>query len=384
MQRFAFVIHPIDVRRDVARKYPVAQYLPEVVVAAGIRHMSPRVVSHITGIRSEGTDAEAEGWFIVCPLTPKQLLSLPVEAVYKKLIRCGRIAEDLGAGILGLGALTSVVGDGGVTVARNLDIAVTTGNSYTVATAVEGAKRGALLMGTPIESSTVAVVGAAGSIGRTCAILLAREAGRLVLVGRNPDKLEPLAQELSAVTGKQILVTGDIALGLRDADLVVTVTSAVDAVIQPEHLKRGAVVCDVARPRDVSVRVARERKDVLVIEGGVVAVPGDVDFHFSFGFPPQTAYACMSETMMLALDGRYESFTLGKEVSVAQAEETLRIADRHGFRLAGFRSFERAVTDETIAAVRRAAGRPSPTFGERREEAGRAALTPSPSMGRRG
>jgi hypothetical protein len=52
MERFAFVIHPIDVRRDVGRKYPVAKYLPEIVVSGAIRHMSPRVVSHITGIRS--------------------------------------------------------------------------------------------------------------------------------------------------------------------------------------------------------------------------------------------------------------------------------------------------------------------------------------------
>jgi predicted amino acid dehydrogenase len=140
----------------------------------------------------------------------------------------------------------------------------------------------------------------------------------LSLVGRNPAKLEPVAAEVHRDRpGTDVTITDDIAAGLREADVILTVTSAVDAVIQPEHLKRGAVVCDVARPRDVSVRVAKERDDVLVIEGGVVAVPGDVDFRFSFGFPAKTAYACMSETMLLALDGRYESFTLGKEVSVA-------------------------------------------------------------------
>ena len=87
MQKFAFVIHPIDVRRDVARRYPIARYLPEVVVAAGLRFLSPKVVSHIDGIRSEGTGAEAEGWFIVCPLTPAQLLTFPaggsLQAAYR-------------------------------------------------------------------------------------------------------------------------------------------------------------------------------------------------------------------------------------------------------------------------------------------------------------
>jgi predicted amino acid dehydrogenase len=96
---------------------------------------------------------------------------------------------------------------------------------------------------------------------------------------------------------------------------------------------------------------------VLVIEGGVVEVPGDVEFNFNFGFPPKMAYACMSETMMLALEGRYESFTLGKDVSVEQVEEITRLARKHGFKLAGFRSFEKAVTEEQIAETRRNAGR---------------------------
>lgn len=369
MQRFAFIVHPIDVRRDVGRKYPVARYLPESWVEAALPYRPPLAVSHITGIRSEATGEEAEGWFIACPLTPKQLLGLPAERVYEKLVQCGKIAEDLGAKIIGLGALTSVAGDGGITVAGRLNIAVTTGNSYTVATAVEGAKRGAALMDTPIGEATVAVVGAAGSIGRTCALLLAPECARVVLVGRNVEKLEPVAEEVRR-RNPNVAVTGDIAAGLTEADVVVTVTSAVDAVILPEHLKRGAVVCDVARPRDVSVRVSKERQDVLVIEGGVVAIPGQMHLpkigkdgrdlpgtEFSFGFPPGTAYACMSETMMLALEGRYESYTLGKEVSVEQAAGTQQMAHRHGFRLAGFRSFERAVTDEQIAAVRRAAGK---------------------------
>ena len=43
------------------------------------------------------------------------------------------------------------------------------------------------------------------------------------------------------------------------------------AIIEAEDLKPGAVVCDVARPRDVSKEVAQKRNDVLIIEGGVVS-----------------------------------------------------------------------------------------------------------------
>jgi predicted amino acid dehydrogenase len=131
----------------------------------------------------------------------------------------------------------------------------------------------------------------------------------------------------------------------------------VHSVIEPRHLKPGAVVCDVARPRDVSKQVAAERDDVLVIEGGMIEVPGPVDFHFNFGFPPRMAYACMAETMALALEGRYEDYTIGKDITVQQAQEIGTIAARHGFRLSGFRSFEQAVSQATIDAVRERAKR---------------------------
>src|SRR5207244_11874140 len=65
---------------------------------------------------------------------------------------------------------------------------------------------------------------------------------------------------------------------------------------EPEDLRPGAVVCDVARPRNVSRLVYERRDDVLVIDGGVIEIPGEVDFGFDFGFPPRTTEACVAET----------------------------------------------------------------------------------------
>lgn len=351
MERFAFIIHPLDAKRDIARKYPFARYLPEGVVEWALKYKEPMLVSHITGIVSP-TGAEAEGWFVGCPLTPRQMLTLPIDFVWKRIIRAGRIAQELGAGIVGLGAFTSVVGDGGVTVAKNLDIAVTTGNSYTVATAIEGTLKAAQLMGIDPAASKTAVVGATGSIGRTCVQMLAFQVREIALVGRALDNLNKVAAEIANESDAKVKVFTEVGAGIRDADIVITVTSAVDAVIHPADIKSGAVVCDVARPRDVSWRVAKERDDVLVIEGGVVAVPGDVNFNFNFGFPPKTAYACMSETMALALEGKYANFSLGKHMKVEQVKEIAALASRHGFKLAGFRSFEKAITDEEIHQVK--------------------------------
>ncbi|MHB0913595.1 MAG: shikimate dehydrogenase [Armatimonadota bacterium] len=352
MEKFGFIMHPLDAKKDVARKYPFVKYLPASMVEWALKFKGPMDVSHITGVRS-ATGACAEGWFVGCPLTPKQMLTLPIDFVWEKIIATGRLAEEKGAKIVGLGAFTSVVGDGGITVAKNLDIAVTTGNSYTVATAIEGSLKAARLMDIDLSSAKVAVVGASGSIGRTCALILAKHIPEVHLIGRQLEPLSKVADEIrEAEPNVVVRVYTEVPTGVQDADIVLTVTSAVDAVIQPADLKIGAVVCDVARPRDVSWRVAKERDDVLVIEGGVVAVPGDVEFNFNFGFPPRTAYACMSETIILALEGKYENFTLGKDLSVRQVEEIAALAKKHGFELAGFRSFERAVTEEYIERTR--------------------------------
>lgn len=357
MEKFAFVMHPLSAKKDIARKYPFVKALPESFIEFALRFKSPMEVSHITGVKSI-TGVEAEGWFVGCPLTPKLMVNLPIEEVWKKIIATVKLAEDHGAKIVGLGAFTSVVGDGGITVAKNSNIAVTTGNSYTVATAIQGSLKAAEIMGIDPSQAHVSIVGATGSIGKTCAEILGKQAAAVTLVGRSQDKLDEFAGEVTPKVSASVASTTDVETGIREADIVVTVSSAVDAIIQPSFIKPGAVVCDVARPRDVSVRVQQERNDVLVIEGGVVEVPGpDANLNFNFGFPPKTAYACMSETMMLALEGRYENFTLGKDVSVEQVEEITRIANKHGFKLAGFRSFEKAVTEEHIAQIRKNAGR---------------------------
>ena len=56
--------------------------------------------------------------------------------------------------------------------------------------------------------------------------------------------------------------------------------------------------------------------------------------------------------MVLALEERYDDYTLGREYSLERIDEISSLAHKHGFRLAGLRSFERALSDAEVAAVR--------------------------------
>jgi len=357
MDCFAFILHPIDPKRDVSRKFPLlGRLLSERQIDFFSTFFPPLYLSEIEGIASAATGKQIKGWFLACPYTPRRMLELPVQSVYRKIIQTGRMAERLGAQILGLGAYTSVVGDAGLTIARALEVPVTTGDSYTVSVAVQALRQAAEVMNIRLENATAAVVGATGAIGRVCAELLAGEVGRLLLIGRDEARLQALRARLGSVSRAELAIATEMA-ALAKAQLILTVTSALHQVIHPEHLQPGSVVCDVARPRDVSAMLATARNDILIIDGGMVDVPGAVNFHFDFGFPQGKAYACMAETMALALEGRFEDYTVGKEIDLERVREITTIAEKHGFRVSGFRSFEREVTEEQIEVVRRHAQR---------------------------
>ena len=94
MRAFAFIIHPIDPKRDVARKYPfLGKVLPETAINFVCQFWPPVQLSHITGARSRKTGEQIEGWLIAVPYTPQRMLSLPPEVVYRKIVAAGELVH---------------------------------------------------------------------------------------------------------------------------------------------------------------------------------------------------------------------------------------------------------------------------------------------------
>lgn len=355
MRKFAFIIHPLRFD-DFARKFPITQHLPVKMVEWAFKQVGPFKTGHVTGVVSP-TGEELEGWLIGLPLTPEIILNAPYEWVLNKLVAATRLAEKLGAEIVGLGAFTKIAGDRGLTLAERAPMPITTGNSYTTATAVEGTLLAAKRMQMDLRTASATVIGATGSIGRAATMLLAEEVRHLTIVARTEEHLIQLKSELGRLyPGVDVNWTTDIPRAVRSADMVVAVSSATGVIVHPDDLKPGAVVTDVARPRNLSRAVMETRRDVLVLDGGVIEVPGrDADMGFNFGFPPKMVEACMAETMILALEGRLECFTLGPTIDVDRVREIRVLAEKHGFSMAGFRRFERAIDDQELEEIRQAA-----------------------------
>ena len=350
MNKFAFLIHPLDMK-DVVRLEPKAANKRQDLIEKVLDWMPVHKRSNIVGIKSK-TGEEVEGWFIAVPLLPSQFINMDRKYVMDKIIKGVRVAEDLGAQILGLGGYTAVMGDAGITVAKSTNMAVTSGNSYTIATSLEGALTAADRMGIKLSGAHISVIGASGSIGKACAQYLLRECKRMTLIARSEKRLEKLCDILRESHDKEIEYTTDISSGIKDADIIITATSSAGNIIMADYLKPGAVVCDVSLPHDVSREVQKLRPDVLVIEGGVVQVPGEnVNFNYDFGYPPNVSLACMAETIILALEGRFENFSLGRGIKLEKVEEIEKLAKKHGFKLAGFRSFEQFLSDDEVEKI---------------------------------
>ncbi len=366
VNRFAFVIHPLsqeflkkDKAVDMLSNFTPPAFLDAVEKV--IAYAPPWVYSRVTGIKSP-QGVEAEGWLLTVGGTPKQMLAHSPEFTYSRLLQAARMAKRMGAQIMGLGAFTKVVGDAGVTVAKKANIPITTGNSYSASgalwAAADAVRRMELInikKGERIRANTM-VLGATGAIGAVCSRLIAKAFHEIILVGRNTAKLLALKESILKEDPKtKITVTTRPDKFLKDMDVIVTATSgAGKKVLDITQVKPGCVITDVARPLDLSPEDVAKRPDVLVIESGEIELPGHPEMK-NIGLPDKVVYACLAETIVLALEGLFEVFTIGRDIEWEKVKTIYKLGLKHGMKLAAISGVNGVFTDEDIATVKKLA-----------------------------
>ena len=367
INRFAFVIHPLSQEyfKKVKPIELLSQVSPPVLMNSLEKIMAyapPFVYSRVTGIQSP-TGVQAEGWLISVGGTPKEIMRHSPEFTYRRLLDAAAMAQRLGAQIMGLGAFTKVVGDAGLTVAKHAPLPITTGNSYSASGALWAAHDARLrlrLLPAPRGKQRVKfkamVVGATGAIGSVCARLLAKAAEEVYMVSPETAKLLALKESILQETPHaRLFLSAQADRDIADMDMVVTATSgAGKKVLDIMKVKPGCVITDVARPLDLPPSEVAKRPDVLVIESGEIQLPGDVQMK-NIGLPKGVAYACLAETIVLALEGRFENFTVGRAIEWEKVREIYQMGLKHGMQLAAISGVNGPFTDDDIAQVRKLA-----------------------------
>ncbi|MBA2666369.1 MAG: glycerol-3-phosphate acyltransferase [Trueperaceae bacterium] len=348
----AFMVHPMTVDDlwqppsqrwlgEVARR----GWLPEALLRRVLLLMRPQIQGEIKGIElADGRQLRV--LLLSGPMLPDQIRAYPEIAV-RMAIQGAQLARDCGAEAFGLGAFWSTVGEKGLKVQEAVpDIAITNGGAYTAATvraAIPGLLARFAASGGTLANACAAVVGANGVVAFGVARMIAGDVGRLVLIGRDMERLER-----SAATLRKKFTTTEIVCSLdindcASADLVFTATSDPKPVLFPEHVKPGAWIFDIGRPADVDESV-RDVPGVRVIPGGVVRPPGsmhtgtDIDLHLG----DARVFACMAETMIMTAARSFDRASLGPQTRSADIEYYLHEGERLGFTI---------VTDDEFAAL---------------------------------
>lgn len=353
MGKFAIIIHPVNL--DLLYIYDKGTRNKRIPLMKKILTWTPPFfAANIEGVKSI-TGKKAEGFFIMCPLLPEQILSMDQNFVLKRVIDAGKIAERMKANLIGLAAYTSLVGKRGALIGKNLKTPVTTGTSYTIVIAIQGILKAIDSAGMVPSEVTVAIIGATGCIGSICSQFLANKVGKIILVARNIQRLAALKSLISGSSDKvRVEISNEIDKATSVADVIVTTTNTPTVLINLDKVRSGTIICDISQPRNISKEQASLRNDILIIDGGVVQPPGKVNFNFNFGLTHGLAFACIAETMILALEEKYENFSLGGNISLSKVKKISELASKHGFKLANLRSFDKKVAPAQIQAVKMA------------------------------
>jgi predicted amino acid dehydrogenase len=255
----------------------------------------------------------ARVYLIGVPLLPDQIRADPGLAI-RRAVQAAYLAANLGATVMGLGAFWSVVGNKGIDVQSRSPIAITNGGAYTAGTvkmAVPMVFERLRDRGVEPSRATAAVVGANGVVGFGICRAIAEHVGRLIMLGTDQERLDRSLMLLRRRYPKATIEATTRYATLRQADAIFTATSNPAPVIYPEHVREGCLLFDLGRPPDVDASVS-SIPGVEVVLGGVVRLPGDprgmMDLGYGYGLVP----ACLAETVILALDGRYERVSLGE------------------------------------------------------------------------
>ena len=306
-----------------------------------------RMVDELAGLTSLA-GSRADGRLYEIPMDARSILENPGQAI-QYMEQAVDQAAEWGARVVGLGSMTGIVGGQGEYLAGRGPLSVTTGNSLTVYAALQSLLIACAETEIDLRRETVAVVGIPGSIAAAAARWLAPRCRRLLLVGRRPS---PRASRLAAELAAEFLV--EIPQALSQARVVVSATSTGDC-IDPSLLLPGSVVIDVAVPTDVnSPKIPRD--DVLLLSGGLAYVPDTMPRDSMFlGFYQGVVPCCLGETMVLALEGRAECFSLGRDLSLDRIEEIGGLARKHGFDFTQLFSFGQKLESSALARFRKAA-----------------------------
>ena len=299
------------------------------------------------------TSQTVNGSFIMATFIP-DMIEKDIYAIFSKVVKACKIAEKAGVGIVTLGGFASIVQEQiGQDISKQVDVPITSGNTFTVAMVVDGILKAAELLNLDIGNAKITIVGGTGDIGSGCARVFTEKAKELIITGRSKANLKRLECELEKKRKAKITTTTDNESAAKDADIVIAAASATSAILNIDWFKPGSIICDVGYPKNVSY-VPAIREDILIFSGGLAKSPTPISFPLDIGLPnPDTIYGCFAEGIILALEKHYENFSFGREnITPEKIDEIRNLGKIHGFEVSDFYWGNKLIDKSIIEKIR--------------------------------
>ena len=185
-------------------------------------------------------------------------------------------AIKAGAKIVSLGGFSSILIEGNFDmIPCRGDTVFTTGNSLTVAFIVSGIRKMCAQEGRDLSQATVLIVGATGDVGSGCVRCLLSLVSRMILCGRNMERLRRLQEELETQGVKVDVAPSILNLPARP-DVVVCCASLPSPSLLLGELAPDALMCDAGYPKNLAP--LGNKNGIKVFYGGLGQVTAGMTF----------------------------------------------------------------------------------------------------------
>lgn len=327
--RFGFVVHPLTPFQR--RLLGVRSGDARLMRGESTARPPGRVISELHFDRVGGTSVS--GMLAAIPSLPAALLTEQSAGV-DDVLDAVRLCNGAGARVVGLGAVTAVIGGQGKAIAEAAPCAVTTGNALTAWAAVETWTRFEALCD---REAPVGLYGWPGAVaGGILRLLVDRGATVRVVSAAPPLPLLKTLERLSRLgPGRAELVEHERLVFERGQVLIAA--SSTGGRIPLSSLPSGAVVIDVAAPVDVDFDVPF-REDVLIVDGEMVRLPGRLrgtePWQTLYGWVTgqgERIFACFAEPMLFAGSGRLDLAGCGRDLPIERLRAVAALAAAEGF-----------------------------------------------------
>ncbi|MCK9595546.1 MAG: hypothetical protein M0R35_07740 [Candidatus Omnitrophica bacterium] len=328
MKTFAFLIHPLNTDQ-ILTYWPLTRFLPASLRKTFLKHQNFKVLPLKKIISSQ--NKEIQGYLIVCPLLPDEILELDDEIILGKIIDAGFIAERIGAEIMGIGGYMAITADKKPMIHKHLKVPITSGSAFTAWSVFETIFRTAKQRKINLKDKTIAIVGPMNAVGSLCAQKFSEHSGKVLLTGEWKEKLQRFKKILNQLNLANTEIEADIRKAVSSADIVINTHTDNTDIFSINDLKPKSIVYDASIFQNIS-RQAKLRKDIFLIESNTIKLPFAEHTGFDI-LPDNNVYAAMAETILLALEDKFVTYSLGESRNSDKLEEIANIAVRHGFEI---------------------------------------------------